>query len=356
MHDLDEIELIIGNSGRNFSGVTSVTIQLLNYQAKEFKLAVLGSAFIPDNFRTINFYQFIKLTRKALSSGKHKVFFTRRNDEMIQGLVAKYIFGSKMKIIFLSTAQRNHTKFTKWLISKMDSIVSTSFKAASYLVDKPDIIIPHGIDLNRFSLPKDKQESWAKLNLPGNLGIGIFGRVRYSKGIDILVNAAIKILPNYPEATVVICGETQVEDMPYKNKMENKIKKANLDNRIIFLGKKTFEELPRFFKGMTIVAALSRKEGYGLTPLEGMASGAAVLTSSEGIWDEIIRDGIDGYVVDTDDIDQTTEKLDLLIKNSSKTKIMGENAAKYISENFSIETEAKKLIDHIKHVQNTKIK
>ena len=98
MHDLDEIELIIGNSGRNFSGVTSVTIQLLNYQAKEFKLAVLGSAFIPDNFRTINFYQFIKLTRKALSSGKHKVFFTRRNDEMIQGLVAKYIFGSKMKI------------------------------------------------------------------------------------------------------------------------------------------------------------------------------------------------------------------------------------------------------------------
>ena len=75
----------------------------------------------------------------------------------------------------------------------MDSIVSTSVKAASYLVDKPDIIIPHGIDLNRFSLPKDKQESWAKLNLPGNLGIGIFGRFRYSKGIDILVNAAIKI-------------------------------------------------------------------------------------------------------------------------------------------------------------------
>ena len=75
--------------------------------------------------------------------------------------------------------------------------------------------------------------------MPGNLGIGIFGRVRYSKGIDILVNA-IKILPNYPEATVVICGETQVEDMPYKNKMENKIKKANLDNRIIFLGKENF--------------------------------------------------------------------------------------------------------------------
>ncbi len=353
MHNLDEVELIIGNSGRNFSGVTSITIQLLKYQIKEVNLVVLGSAFIPDNFKTINFYQFIQLTRKALSSGKHRVFFARRNDEMIQGLIAKYIFGSKIKIIFLSTAQRNHTKFTKWLISKMDSIVSTSAKASSYLIDKPSIIIPHGIDLNRFFPPIDKQESWAKLNLPGTLGIGIFGRVRYSKGIDILVDAAIKVLPNYPDATVVICGETQIEDMSYKNKMKIKINKADLEDRIIFLGKKTFDELPKLFQGMSIVTALSRNEGYGLTPLEGMASGAAVLTSSEGVWDEIIRDGIDGYVVDTDDVEQTSEKLDLLIKNSSKTKIMGENAAKYISKNFSIEAEAKKLIKHIKNVQNT---
>ncbi|GIS22817.1 MAG: hypothetical protein CM15mP123_07190 [Gammaproteobacteria bacterium] len=68
---------------------------------------------------------------------------------------------------------------------------------------------------------------------------------------------------------------------------------------------------------------------------------------------KLFGDGIDGYVVNTDDVNQTSEKLDLLIKNSSKTKIMGENAAKYISENFSIETEAKKLIQHIRHVQNT---
>ena len=133
------------------------------------------------------------------------------------------------------------------------------------------------------------------------MGIGIFGRVRHSKGIDILVDAAINILPNYPFATVIICGETQIEDQPYKKKIITKIKTANLEDRIIFLGKQTFEELPNFFQGMTIVAALSRNEGYGLTPLEGMASGAAVLTSSEGVWDEIIRDGIDGYVVNTND-------------------------------------------------------
>ena len=352
MFDLKSIELIIGNSGRNFSGGTSITIQLLDYQEKEMNLAVLGSRFIPGHIKTLNYFQFLLLTRTKLPNGKLRVFYTRKNNEMIQGLIAKYIFRSKIKIIFSSSAQRSHTKFTKWLMSKMDSIVSTSKKAGSYLIKKPDKIISHGIDLNRFTLPEDKDKAWQALGFPGSVGIGIFGRVRYSKGIDILVDAALEVLPKHPHATVIICGEIQLEDQTYKNNMLRKITDANLEERILFLGKKPFEDLPRLFQGMTVVAALSRNEGYGLTPLEGMASGAAVLTSSEGVWDELVRDGIDGYVVKTNDVHQTSERLNTLIENSSKTKIMGKNAAKYILENFSVEKEAKQIIQHIRDVQN----
>tara|TARA_A100001234_G_scaffold42641_1_gene34968 strand:- start:1051 stop:2112 length:1062 start_codon:yes stop_codon:yes gene_type:complete len=352
MFDLKSIELIIGNSGRNFSGGTSITIQLLDYQEKEMNLAVLGSRFIPGHIKTLNYFQFLLLTRTKLPNGKLRVFYTRKNNEMIQGLIAKYIFRSKIKIIFSSSAQRSHTKFTKWLMSKMDSIVSTSKKAGSYLIKEPDKIISHGIDLNRFTLPEDKDKAWQALGFPGSVGIGIFGRVRYSKGIDILVDAALEVLPKHPHATVIICGEIQLEDQTYKNNMLRKITDANLEERILFLGKKPFEDLPRLFQGMTVVAALSRNEGYGLTPLEGMASGAAVLTSSEGVWDELVRDGIDGYVVKTNDVHQTSERLNTLIENSSKTKTMGKNAAKYILENFSVEKEAEQIIKHIRDVQN----
>jgi mannosyltransferase len=350
--NFENIELIIGNSGRNFSGGTSITIQLLDYQEKEMNLAILGSRFIPKHFTTLNYLQFLLLTRTKLPNGKLRVFYTRKNNEMIQGLIAKYIFRSKIKIIFSSSAQRNHTKFTKWLMSKMDSIVSTSRKAGNYLNKEPDKIISHGIDLNRFSLPKDKDKAWQALGFPGSIGIGIFGRVRYSKGIDILVDAALEVLPKHPKATVIICGEIQLEDQTYKNNMLRKITDANLEKRILFLGKKPFEDLPKLFQGMSVVAALSRNEGYGLTPLEGMASGAAVLTSSEGVWDELIRDGIDGYVVKTNDVLQTAERLNTLIEKSSKTKIMGENAAKYATENFSVEKEAVQIIQHIRYVQN----
>ena len=153
----------------------------------------------------------------------------------------------------------------------MDSITSTSQKAAKYLTKEPNIIIPHGIDLKRFFPPEDKQSSWNKLNFPGSYGIGIFGRVRHSKGIDILVDAAIKVIPEYPEATVIICGENQIEDLAYKNNMISKIKEAGLEKRIIFLGRKPFKDLPALYQAMSVVAALSRNEGYGLTPLEGLS-------------------------------------------------------------------------------------
>ena len=256
MINLENIELIIGNSGRNFSGGTSITIQLLDYQEKEMNLAILGSRFIPKHFKTLNYLQFLLLTRKKLPSGKLRVFYTRKNNEMIQGLIAKYIFRSKIKIIFSSSAQRNHTKFTKWLMSKMDSVVSTSRKAGSYLDKEPDKIISHGIDLNRFSLPEDKDKAWQALGFPGSIGIGIFGRVRYSKGIDILVDAALKVLPKHPKATVIICGEIQLEDQTYKNNMLRKITDANLEKRILFLGKKPFEDLPKLFQGMSILSLI----------------------------------------------------------------------------------------------------
>jgi mannosyltransferase len=132
--------------------------------------------------------------------------------------------------------------------------------------------------------------------------------------------------------------------------MMDKIKSANLTKRIIFIGKQSFDELPKIFQGMKVVAALSRNEGYGLTPLEGMASGAAVITSEEGAWKEIIRDNIDGFCVPTDNLELTELKLEELISNNDKTKEMGVNANKNIVENYSIEDEARKIIEFVESI------
>ena len=341
---LQETQLILGNSGRNFSGVTSTMLQVLHHQQQLAHVAVLGSNYLPTGSAVLNYKQFLRLTRAPLANSEWRVFHARRNDEMIQALIAKIWFGAKIKIAFTSTAQRQHSRFTRWLMNKMDAIISTSTIAAAFVQDRAvDKIIPHGIDIERYSPGNSRQEAWDTLGLPGSLGIGIFGRVRHSKGIDILIDAAIPTLRQRPEVTVVICGECLDKDQPYKNQMLRKLSRAELSDRVVFLGKQPFSALPALFQAMTVVTALSRNEGFGLTPLEAMASGCAVITSEAGAWTDIIDNGQNGFCVPTGDVLAVTEKLEVLLNDPAATETMGMIARQHIVSRYTVAKEAQSL-------------
>ncbi|NNL56262.1 MAG: glycosyltransferase family 1 protein, partial [Pseudomonadales bacterium] len=119
MHS-ESIQLLLGNSNRRFSGVTSTMLQVLPCQAELAGVAVVGRHHVPPPYTTLNFFDFIRLCRQPLPDGRYRVFHARRNDEMIQALIAKKLFGAKIKIAFTSTAQREHSSFSRWLMQQMD--------------------------------------------------------------------------------------------------------------------------------------------------------------------------------------------------------------------------------------------
>jgi mannosyltransferase len=264
-------------------------------------------------------------------------------------LIAKTVFGAKIKIAFTSTAQRHHSRFSRWLMRRMDAIISTCSEAASYLVERaPDIIVPHGVDITTYVPAESRQVAWRETRLPGQFGIGIFGRVRYSKGIDILVDALIPLLPQYPGLTVVICGECAPKDQAFLRQLQASIAQAQLSDRFVFLGKQPFSALPKLFQSMSLVAALSREEGFGLTPLEAMASGTAVITSQAGVWPDIIRNGIDGYCLSTHNISDVRAVFDSMLADLDKTHEMGRVAREYMAKEYSVSREAKQLTQFLK--------
>ncbi len=61
-----DIELIIGNSNSNFSGVTSTMLQLLSTQQKLINLRVMGKHHLPDESLNITFWQVVKLCKQPL--------------------------------------------------------------------------------------------------------------------------------------------------------------------------------------------------------------------------------------------------------------------------------------------------
>ncbi len=332
---MDKTELILGNSNKRFSGVTSTMLQVLPHQKKLMSIAVLGGHHLNDDTPVLSYREFIRLCKSPLPDGSYRVFHARRNDEMIQALIAKSIFGAKIKIIFTSTAQRHHSRFTRWLMSKMDAIITTCNAANAYLKTPADIIIPHGIDIETFK-PSDSLIS-------ENIQIGIFGRVRPSKGIDLLIDAIIPILKTNSQLTLNLIGETTPKFRPYLEEQKAKITNAGLDEQVIYHGKVPFSSLPGLYRSMDLVCALSRSEGFGLTPLEAMASGTAVLTSEAGAWKDIIENGVHGYHTPTGDIDAIKTKLELMLSSPEKLAKMGKAGRKHVEEKFTNTLEAQRL-------------
>jgi len=338
---MDVPDLILGNSNQRFSGVTSTMLQTLPEVQARMPLVVLGKHHLPENTPLLSFRELTKLRDKT------RLFHARRNDEMIQALAARKL-GAKLKIVFTSTAQRHHSRFTRWLMGQMDGIITTCSAADSYLKKKADIVIPHGIDLERFQAPAHKTQAWHSLGFPGEYGIGIFGRVRPQKGIDLLVEAAIPLLKKDPAPSIIIVGETTPKFQNYQADLQRKIDEAGLTKRIIFHGKQPGSELPTLFQGMSLVAALSRNEGFGLTVPEAMASGCAVLASHAGAWQDIVTEGRHGSLVPCDDLDATREKLDLLLK--ADLLKMGQAGRAHVEEHYTVAREAAALVGYYQSI------
>ena len=113
---------------------------------------------------------------------------------MLAGLILKQIFRLPLKLVFTSASQRNHSKYTRWLIQKMDAIIATSEATNSYL-KRPAKVILHGIDLNRFQPVADREKLKRKLQLPTDKRLlGCIGRIRHQKGTDIFVDSLISLL------------------------------------------------------------------------------------------------------------------------------------------------------------------
>lgn len=343
---MDGIQIILGNSNKRFTGVTSTMLQVLEKQQKLASIAVLGRHHLHEGTTALGFVEMLRLCRNPLPDGCYRVFHARRNDEMIQALFARAL-GAKIRIAFTSTAQRQHSWFSRWLMSRMDGIISTNTVAAAYLSSPPAIIVPHGVDTKRYRPPTDRTDAWSALGLPGDYGIGMFGRIRRSKGTDLLVDAALELLPRHPRATVVICGGCRPADREFRQALVDKTDHAGLSDRIRFIGEQPFEQLPALYQGMSIVAALSRHEGFGLTPLEAMASGCAVLTSRAGAWPDIVEDGVTGFTTATGDLHAVKVALAELLHDIERTESMGEAGRRLAEARYTVEREARELTNYL---------
>ena len=343
-------EVILGNANRRFSGVTSTMLQVLEHQKAQTSLVVLGASHLPNTVNSTRFLPLLRLLRSEQAQGQVVVFHARRNNEMIQGLILKQLARCKIQLLFTSTAQRHHTRFSRWLMREMDSVISTCTAAAAYLKTPPDKLIPQGIDTQRYHPTTESMTLPDDLSTPAKHYIGIFGRVRAQKGVDILITAALPLLKRHTDWAIVVIGEIKPEEQSFVAHLKQQAEQAGVLDRVVFTGPRPFEELPRLFACMAIVTALSRNEGFGLTVLEAMSSGKAVVASRAGAWPDILTPEEDGLLVDIADAASTQVALERLVTDEDLRARLAANGRRTVLDRYSVETEAAALLNHYRHL------
>ena len=210
--DMSKVEVVAPNLKRRLSGVTSTIVQLIPLQARTVGIATLGPG-LPDSLPRMRWWQVLALLGRP-ASGRKRIWHARRNIEMAVGLLLRTIFRAPLLLLFTSAAQRDHRPFTKWLIRRMDAVIATSERSASYL-EVPHTVVMHGVDTERFHPPRTADDRFESSGLPGRYAIGCFGRIRHSKGTDLFVDAMIGLLPRFPEWTAVVTGRVTAEHQAF---------------------------------------------------------------------------------------------------------------------------------------------
>jgi mannosyltransferase len=344
---LDALEVIIPNLNWRYSGGTAVNRTIAPLIAKRWRAAWFGLDR-PDGIGGLSLSDLLRLRFRPASHGKVRIWHARRNVEMIAGLMLN-LLGYDFALIFNSASQRKKTRLTNFLIARMDAVIATSELAAQF-IQRPATVIHHGIDVDLYSPPADRRAAFAETGLPGQYGIGTFGRVRRQKGSDLFVEAMCRLLPRYPDFSAVVVGLTTVDNRPFLEGLKQRAAAAGLSERIRFLGELAVEEVPLWYQRISIYVFASRVEGFGLTMLEAMAAGDAVVAARAGAAEMIITDGDDGVLAPVDDVEALVAALEPLMRDPGRIEAMGARARARVVSAFSRDREADQISDVYRQV------
>lgn len=194
--------------------------------------------------------------------------------------------------------------------------------------------IPNGIDFSRFE-PVPTPERFLRMYKPkGNIVLYV-GRLASNKGLEVLVNAAPKVLSEHPKTTFVFVGE----DEGMKELLCKQAKSLGILKSLLFTDHIKDENLfLSAFAACDVFVLPSEYEAFGIVLLEAMACKKPVIGTNVGGVPEAIGSEGAGLVVEYNDPDALAEAINKLLANQLLRQKMGAQGRLRVKKNFTWES------------------
>jgi glycosyltransferase involved in cell wall biosynthesis len=206
------------------------------------------------------------------------------------------------------------------------TFAKNSFIAENIAIDKVNVI-PFGVDVSLFTSSPINNKKTDQFN------VIYVGQIGQRKGISYLLKAYTKFMGSGTQLTLV--GKIVNNDKPLIPYRDN----------FTYIPHVPRSQLPDIYQSADVFVFPTLLEGMGLVVLEAMASGLPVITTSNGPGD-IVRDGIDGYIVPIRNVDAIEEKLEYFRTHPVEKYQMGLNARTRAME-FTWELYQSRVVDYL---------
>jgi len=210
-------------------------------------------------------------------------------------------------------------------IEKADIIVSVSKISKNFIkhfTTKEVIVIPNGVDTRRF-YPRN---NGLRDQIDSDLVVLYVSRIVRRKGPHLLVEAIRYVKKRIPSVKLLVVGEGSFEEY-----LKMRVKDLDLEDNVEFLGKVPDEELPKVYSSADIFVLPSvYGESFGIVVLEAMSSGLPVIVSNVGGLREIVKNNVDGIILDKNNPIEIYKKIMLLYHNRELRGMLAYNARKKV--------------------------
>jgi glycosyltransferase involved in cell wall biosynthesis len=199
------------------------------------------------------------------------------------------------------------------------------------------VCIQHAADTARFrpAAPGEARELRAQLGLPLDGVLAVFtGRLLRGKGLEILIEAFARLLPDHPNAHLVIVGAGAGQVLSVEDGLRADVAERGLSSRVTFTGR--VDNVEDYLRACDVFAFPSLYEGLPHSPLEAAAAGLPVVASRTGGIPDVVVHGETGLLVEPGDIDGVTAALRALFGDAVLRERFGRHARELAIERFSL--------------------